>query len=378
MLRNIYTNTANAIKYFALQKNTSSLYVSKNKETGKVFFTAIDAYTRTFELQRRHATYGKQRLDELVKSPYSVEKNRQIRFFSSTAIQQVKCLSHGVFVNDKIPYSSCNESRSKTTLAQVFAKIHPDIYWIPSVWPTPQMQDGPTCGLLALSTALNYADSTLPAIPVTSSNKDSLSLLKIAKQQQMTTIGEIYDIHYFAKLAQYYNCSKGAAEVLSNDCSKLNYIENICTKLKNGNSVITSVDMGYGAAEEFPGNSKGMHSHWALVFGYFSYQNECYFTINQWGGFYIWSGSALFESNKQIPLEMSSEYLALIKECQNEYKEEGEQLPDKYLNTSLANFRFSLFHYPASALNNTIDISLNKKTLQPLNDFNCISSPKAS
>jgi hypothetical protein len=286
-----------------------------------------------------------------------ISQNRKFSSVSIGNLNQQPCLSLSLINYN--PYAKPDEQTyNMPSLHQIFLKHgQPDNYWIPRIWPKPQKQEGPTCGLNALSIALNYVKPDSYTLTIQTENKISPpELLKVLKQNKKTTVGEIFDIHTIKTLADNLQYSEGKAEKINPQSSENDYIQNICYKLKSGYSVITSVDLGSNKECLSPGNSNGYKLHWGLLFGFFSYKNEYYFPMTQWDNYYLWSANKLYQSNKQIPLEMTPEYLEKLKKYQEQYKDKEENLPE-LLNPSLRNFRFTLFSYPTYALRESVNLS---------------------
>lgn len=173
--------------------------------------------------------------------------------------------------------------------------------YIPVIWPVAKDQRGHTCGLYALETALKYAYgrsgiATPPARK--NNNSDVVSLRQVAKEENLTSFGELFNVNAIKKLTKHFNFPYCDVVNLDTNNEK-KYTSTICAELMNNRVAIVSLDSKGG----FPGNRKGLGTHWALLFGYLYINDQCYFLATQYGKYYLFSAKELYESNKQLPMK---------------------------------------------------------------------------
>lgn len=238
-------------------------------------------------------------------------------------------------------------------------------YWIPSLWPVGKQQHGHTCGLYALDTALRYGygRSDIDTPPARKDKiKNIISLRQIAKEKGLTSFGEIFNVNSLKVLTDHFKFSN--CEILKlNIKDSQKYTQAICNKLKQNYTIIASCDLdGY-----FPGNSKGLHTHWVVIFGYFYLEDKCYLLTTQYGHYYLFPADKLFQSNKQLPEKNPKSYPNYIyyKNKDSKYgyfrkkkpHEDLSGLKIKYaIEDSLDDFRFSLFCIPVIDAPPCVDI----------------------
>jgi hypothetical protein len=146
-------------------------------------------------------------------------------------------------------------------------------------------------------------------------------------------------------------------EVVANDekIGKDEYIKRICALLKekgkNGKkyTLIAAVDLEDHA--NFPGNAHGNNLHWALIHGYYKNKEtgEYYFQVIQYAQYYIWSADKLYQSNKQIPVDLIPGLLEDISkkyytQCKAKVFDPIPPIPSDYKPSF--NIRFGLFAVP--------------------------------
>ncbi len=231
---------------------------------------------------------------------------------------------------------------------------------VPKVWPKPQEQRGPCCGLYALSTAVKSYEPNRGFPPTRKDGaKKKLSLRKLAKDLQLTTVGEIFDVNSFATITKQLFINEGVAETV--DC--VSYLETILKLLSNDRTVIVGCDIDL---DGFPGNFSGHTTHWALVFGSCVIQNKRYFLVTQYNEYYLWSAHDLLVSNVSLP-----EYNPKCSPFMIAYKYDGDHdittvlnikqkniKPSKtkrLTNKSLKNFKFGIFSLPAKSLSGPVE-----------------------
>lgn len=150
----------------------------------------------------------------------------------------------------------------------------------------------PICGLAAVLAVLKARHgrkrkkSELPSLE---------ELLELAQSKTLTSCGAIYHIQYLKILLSHFDV--GSSYHISNP---KNYHENLKTHLKQGKLAIVALDID-GQRRGFPGNSQGMRTHWATVFGYFYDQKGAlHYLVMQYGLYYIWSAEDLLLSNNAM------------------------------------------------------------------------------
>jgi hypothetical protein len=221
-------------------------------------------------------------------------------------------------------------------------------YIIPKVWPDYLNQRGPTCGLYALATALQYShplEATPPARK--DGQKNIVSLREAAKKMGFTAFGEIFDVESLSHLANYFgypNCESSHQAYMT----KQNYINAICHNLKKGGTVIVACDIDKNG---LPTNAKGLATHWALIFGYFFSATGCCFLVHQYGKKYIWSAEDLYQSNLQLPYlnPKRGPHFFYYKNKEKELEEFKEaKLDNANIPNTLSKFRFGMCYVGSS------------------------------
>ncbi len=216
-----------------------------------------------------------------------------------------------------------------------------------------------SCGFIAFWSGIKSSDPSLKIPPI---HKDKLSLLGYGKKIGITGFGPIYNVEHFNKIAQWLDFKGGKAVLFSDN--KDQYIKEICNILKAGSKIIIAADVDNG----FPSNQKGEHSHWALIYGYFFYNDECFLLIAQYDSYYGWSANKLFESNQNLPL-LNPAYGKYYKDkntkSYHKITEEKTHLSSEKLYSieekDLSKFRFYGFCIPAKTqidIHNNIDASI--------------------
>ena len=167
------------------------------------------------------------------------------------------------------------------------------------------VQWGSTCGIYGFSLGMSFGHTSMN-IPLPRKNHASVSadgqlpdesLRHMLKESGATAFGSIYDPRHFAKTAQQLKCDDCEVLYLPTEMNK--YIQAIDTKLNMDYTILIACDTKKSSC--FPGPSNGVHTHWGLIFGYFSISKEPYYFVAQYGLFYAWSAKDLFISNKRLP-----------------------------------------------------------------------------
>jgi hypothetical protein len=169
--------------------------------------------------------------------------------------------------------------------------------------PIARAQRGPTCGEASLETALRlgYPERNIPparkhALKPTEAEKreckEKTSLRQVAKQYG-SVIGEIFDIHCLEKTAKHFGFNE--CSVIKED--KDSYIKSLVTAIQGKHTVILPIDESDG----FPGDMKGMETHYALAWGFIFKNNQYHFLVTHWGKHYLWSADDLLRSHEQMP-----------------------------------------------------------------------------
>lgn len=228
-------------------------------------------------------------------------------------------------------------------------------YWIPAIWPVRKEQRDHCCGLYAMDIGLHhgFGRSNILTPPARKDKKDNIiSLRQIAKQKELSAFGEIFSIKSFKKLADHFkfpNCK--ILKPNTHDPEKFTHA--ICNQLKKDSVIVTSLDM----KGLFPGAAKGLHTHWALIFGYVYIKNKCYFLATQWGLYFLFPADKVFWSNKKLPEKNPKAHPHFIYYKNEDTKNTHfrRKRPNDDLSTldvryaigdSLDEFRFSLFCIP--------------------------------
>jgi hypothetical protein len=243
-------------------------------------------------------------------------------------------------------------------------------YWIPLTWPTPLEQRGHCCGLYALEMALRYANPG-KSVPPARKNGDHRfkSLREVAKAAGFSAFGEIFNVNYLKRIADSFGFTTSTPLQITHLPYTL-YKRKLCNLLLMGNSLIAACDLG--GKNDTPTPSKGIRTHWALIFGFFYCDNECQLLVTQYGKYYLWSLKSLYESNFSLPENnprSGSNYL-YYKNPQT--KNESFTKFDKSLSPSilskarfstelsLAHFQFTLLATPTKALQSSINLLSTK------------------
>jgi TPR repeat protein len=224
-------------------------------------------------------------------------------------------------------------------------------------------QRGPTCGLNALEIGLtcypieeDFPSRKVPPArenpiqPIAAEkkkNKDVISLRFIAKKYGSIN-GEVYNIHCLQRTAKHF---KFDCKVIKEEKG---YIQKVIDSIRTGHNVILPVDVG---KDGFPGNMKGMDTHYALAWGIIYKNNQYYFLVTQYGRHYLWSAEALLKSHKQMPNHnpQQGEY---YKDRRKDYyypKKKDQAVPVCDLRrvppSSLKNFKFTALAIPTKEKN---------------------------
>ncbi len=177
-------------------------------------------------------------------------------------------------------------------------------HFIPKLGPPKQTQHNrPCCGFVAFWSGVKAGDSSISIPPVYKKDfsledkeeKNKMSLRAKGKAAGITGFGPIYNIEHFNVMAEWVGLE--GSHVMNLPHSRNEYIEEICSKVRAGYRIIIAADV----SKHFPSNQKGERTHWALIFGYFYYNNQYYFLVHQYGNYYGWSANNLFEANKNLP-----------------------------------------------------------------------------
>ncbi|KAH8312245.1 hypothetical protein KR044_009970 [Drosophila immigrans] len=141
------------------------------------------------------------------------------------------------------------------------------------------LQNGPTCGLTALSMLLNGRTS-------------AEELLAEAVQQKYTINGEMFSAHYLYELCQkYLSCEFHEGSL---NC------ENIKQLLCAGCCLLVPYDADVNHA---PCQKSGHRAHWALIVGYLIDDQDKFHVLARHGktrNLAVWSLSALSDSNGHL------------------------------------------------------------------------------
>jgi hypothetical protein len=231
-------------------------------------------------------------------------------------------------------------------------------YVIPSVWPDAESQEGSNCGLYVGVTAFRYGFPEAKIPPVRKHKQAILSFRKIAKDEGLTTFGEIFDVDAYPVLAKRFQL-KGCESIKLDNYNEEQYTHYICDKLKHDFSLIISCDI---TNDGFPGNQKGLGAHWAHIFSYFHINNQCYYLVYQGNKtYYMWSAKALYDCNKQLPIENPHQFF--YKTPSKKYIKLDNKLPSDKVSivkevklNHLKHFRFTLCAVPTPELKNNIQL----------------------
>lgn len=164
---------------------------------------------------------------------------------------------------------------------------------IPTTFPTPMQQDGPTCGLYALYLALTQSHPKASVPHPTEDTIDTPSLLSCARAHNLTVTGAFFRIALLKTLCDYYHF-----ESTTHISTKKRYLKNLQDNLDKGRQLVVACDIGEGS---FPALSRGYRTHWVMIFGYFYSMDTLYFLVCHHNKIQIWQGNLLFESNQALP-----------------------------------------------------------------------------
>ncbi len=185
--------------------------------------------------------------------------------------------------------------------------IHPSILHLPAIWPPTTDQVGPCCGIYAFKHAWENSGIVPrgfipPArkydLNPSEKNDFTYSLRSICKKNSLTVYGAIYNIFYFAHLAQLVKLKGGFPVIFSR--IEHEYIHKICQVIDSGYTLIIACDLKNDT--DFPGPHSGRRTHWSTILGYIFFKQSCYFLVTQYGNYYLWSAKALYKSNFEMPL----------------------------------------------------------------------------
>lgn len=238
-------------------------------------------------------------------------------------------------------------------------------HFVPTVWPDLLDQSGPCCGIYSAYIGFKYSGLADPgSLPYPRkldmlasgdySTKRLSSLRKTAKKEGITNFGPIYRIQHFSTLAKSTHFT-GTKELRLPETEK-EYIDKMCQTLDSNQTMIVSADINY---DGFPSNESGDKAHWALVFGYIYIGATCYFLTNQYGEYYLWNATDLFNSNKNLPTENPTQgtYIKIKKSDYRkvESKSDHSEKNQYTIDDDLKDFRFTAFAIPALPMRKTID-----------------------
>ena len=216
--------------------------------------------------------------------PYFLRSHSQKESTQFNCLSSVLLTEEGaVFLSDLLPQCDLNN------------------YWVPAIWPEGKEQRGYCCGLYALDIGLKhgFGRSNIATPPARKDGDENIvSLREIAKKKGLTGFGEIYSVNsldQLTKIFKFANCEV----VKPNKKDEIRFTKTICDKLRKNFLVIASMDL----KGNFPGLSKGLSTHWALIFGYLYIDGKCYFLATQWGAYFLFSAEQLFLSNQALPEE---------------------------------------------------------------------------
>lgn len=250
------------------------------------------------------------------------------------------------------------------------AKFFTEKHYVPEIWPTPIDQKGPCCGIYALKIASEYSGLLAPgSIPparksddaqsIDDEKKPKTSVRRFAKEDGLTDIGSIFKIQHFTTLAKRLGLKNTKEFKLKEN--ETDYIEQLSKILESHHTIIIAADVH----EEFPESTSGIGAHWALIFGYIYFHDECYFLATQYGRYYLWKGEDLFYSNLKLPLKNPNygEYVKNhAKINQSDYEMANGEIDHlqkaklrKIKERDLYDFRFCCFAVPSIYLKNKIN-----------------------
>jgi TPR repeat protein len=235
------------------------------------------------------------------------------------------------------------------SLAEIKKKMDPARSYIPEVWPLPIDQRGPSCGFYALFIAALYGfGDTIPIFPPRKDgDAKKTSFRQVAKENNLTIMGELFNIYSLEFLAQSSNIP---------DCKVINdkdigleaYTKTICEQLQK-NSLIVACNIN---SSFFP-SAKG-NPHLAVVYGYYfsKQENKYKFLVTQCGKYYEWDAEKLYKSNDNIPAgnnlrKMDISSLLLKEKWRKRWAKEQERIkdiPDKELTPCI--LRYGIFRVP--------------------------------
>lgn len=161
---------------------------------------------------------------------------------------------------------------------------------VPHRFPTPTVQIGPTCGLYALYLAV-LTLHPLSSIPHPTEGPGSL--LELAQTHGLTTIGAFYNICLLKQLCEHLTVP---ADIELSTMKK--YLDNLKSALDAGRTCVVATEIDKNS---FPSTMGGHRTHWVMLFGYFYSDDKLFFMVCHHNKIQLWSGHALFASNKHMP-----------------------------------------------------------------------------
>lgn len=166
---------------------------------------------------------------------------------------------------------------------------------IPTTFPTPMEQDGPTCGLYALYLALTQFHPKASVPHPTEDAVDIPSLLSSARVHKLTVTGAFFRITLLKTLCDYYHFESNA-----HINTQKNYLKNLQDNLNKGRQLVVACDIGPGS---FPASSAGQRTHWVMMFGYFYNLETLYFLVCHHNKIQVWNSNRLLEANRGLPVK---------------------------------------------------------------------------
>lgn len=348
---------------------------SKTAEPGQEFQSTLFSQTKFVEkLKPKHQIVKHFPSITPASKASNTDEKEQTSYSSSTLLAKQKSVSIGFTSAAPQDFSYPDlTSLDLTNLSGIikFQKLMEVIqteysYWIPSTWPTPINQRGHCCGLYALQIALQYAHPDKKVPPARKNGDTSVySLREIAKARGYSSFGEIFNVNDLQKTAEFSGFRTCTAYQVGAIPFSL-YKNKLCNFLMRGNSLIVSCDLG--GPNDSPGKAEGKHTHWALVFGFFHFDNECQLLVTQYGKYYAWSAKKLYESNLQLPWGNPRRqpyyfYLKDEKTKQESFKKanpktamEAPSAARFCKGESLANFQFTFLATSTQALSRSITL----------------------
>lgn len=243
--------------------------------------------------------------------------------------------------------------------------------YIPAKPPLARLQRGPTCGLIAMEAGLNWGypnkinpparKHALKPLATEKNKNEIISLRKISKMFG-SIFGGAFDIDTLKKIAEYFNYH---SEVIKKD--KDHYIESIVEAIRTKHSAILPLDVS--PADGFPDKFNGMHTHYALAWGYIYKNNEYHFLVTHWGKHFLWSADQLLQSHLQLPSDnpLSGEYVKDREADTYSRKDKDQVIEERDLRVvpagTLDNFKLTALFISADENNpNLLEIDQTKMT----------------